>query len=106
MDFAVPAEHKVKLKEGEKKVRFLELASKLKNNRHKSNGYTNCNWYSWYSHQRFGTGTGGERKKRTSGDHLNFSIVKIGQNTEKSPGNMRGLTVIQTPVKNHQLQLV
>ena len=34
------------------------------------------------------------------------SIVKLGQNTEKSPGNLRKFAVTQTPVKNHQLALV
>ena len=27
--------------------------------KHESDGDTNCNWCAWYSHQRFGTGTGG-----------------------------------------------
>ena len=37
--------------------------------------------------------------------HPNYSIVEIGQNTEKSPGDMRRLAVIQTPVKDHELTL-
>ena len=41
-----------------------------------------------------------------SGDHSNYSIIKIGQNIEKSPGDLRTLTVIQAPVKTHQLKLV
>ena len=32
VDFAVPAEHRVKLKESEKKDKYLDLASKLKRN--------------------------------------------------------------------------
>ena len=36
---------------------------------------------------------------RTSGDHPNNSIIKIGQNTEKSPRDLRTLVVTQTPVK-------
>ena len=39
-------------------------------------------------------------------DHLNYSIVENGQNTEKSPGDLRRLAVTQTPVKNHQLTLI
>ena len=31
--------------------------------------------------------------------------IKIGQNTEKSPGDLR-LAVTQTPLKNHQLKLM
>ena len=53
-----------------------------------------------------GTGTEGLRDKRTSGDHPNNSIIKIGLNTEKSPEDLRRLTVTQTPVVNHQLTLV
>ena len=29
-------------------------------------------------------------------------IIEIGQNTEKSSGDMRRLAVTQTPVKDHQ----
>ena len=38
-----------------------------------------------------------------SGDHPNYSIVEIGQNTEKSPGDLRKLAVTQTLVRNHRL---
>ena len=34
------------------------------------------------------------------------SIIKIGQNDEKSPGNLRTLDVTQYPVKNHQRTIV
>ena len=35
-----------------------------------------------------------------------YSIIKIGQNTGKSPGNLRRLAITQTPVRKHQLTLV
>ena len=38
-------------------------------------------------------------------DHPNYSIIKNGQNTEKSPGDLRRLVVAQTPRKDHQLNL-
>ena len=38
---------------------------------------------------------------RTSGDHPNYYIIENGQNTEKSPGDLRRLAVSQTSVKNH-----
>ena len=41
-----------------------------------------------------------------SGDHPNDSINKIGQNTEKSPGDLWRLAVTQTPARNHQLTLM
>ena len=48
-------------------------------------------------------GTGGRANKRISGDHPNYSIIEIGQNTEKSPGDLRRLAVTQIPVKDHKL---
>ena len=38
-----------------------------------------------YSQQKIGTKPGGQGNKRTSGNHPNYCIVKIGKNTEKSP---------------------
>ena len=52
------------------------------------------------------TETGKLGNKRTSGDHLNNSIVEIDLNTKKSPGDFRRLAVCQTPVENHWLTLV
>ena len=73
---------------------------------HESYGYTNCNWCSWYGHQMIGTGTRGLGNKRTSGDHQNYWITVINQNTEKSPGELRRLAATQTPVKDQQLKLM
>ena len=73
---------------------------------HESDGDTNCNWRARYCHQRFGTRTGGLGNKRMSGDHPNYSIVEIGQNTKKSPGDLRRLADTQTPVEIHQPTLV
>ena len=42
----------------------------------------------------------------SSRDHPNNSIIKIEQNTEKSPGDLRRLAVSQTPVRTHHLTLV
>ena len=69
---------------------------------HESDVYTNCNWSSWYCHQRIIKGTGGFGNKRTSGDYPNYYIIEIGQNTEKGPGDLRRLAVIQTSMKDHQ----
>ena len=67
-----------------------------------NNNNTNNDWRSSHSHQR----TGGHENKRTGGDHPNYCINEIGQNTEKSPGDLRRLAVTQTPVKDHQLTLI
>ena len=65
---------------------------------HEGDGETICGWWTWNNSQRIGTETGGLGKKRTSSDHSNYSIIKIGQNTEKSPGNVRRLAVTPTPM--------
>ena len=39
-------------------------------------------------------------------DYPNYSIVKVEQNTEKSPGDLRRLAVTQTPVKDYWLTLM
>ena len=46
---------------------------------------------------RITKGTGGLGSWRTSGDHPNYYIINNGQNTEKSPGDLRRLAVTQTP---------
>ena len=43
---------------------------------------------------------------RTSRDHPDYMIIKIGQNTEQSPGDLKRLAVTQTPLRNHQLTLL
>ena len=65
---------------------------------HKSDRNTNYNWLARYSHQK------GLIKELE--DHTNYSIVEIGQNSKKSPGDLRRLAVTQTPVEDHQLTLV
>ena len=75
---------------------------------HKSEGETNYNLCSWYSLQRIDAETGGLGNKKSRGDHANYSIIEIDQNTEKSPGDLGGLAVTQTqtPVRNYWLTLV
>ena len=55
---------------------------------HESDSDTNYNWCALNYNQKFGKGTGGFRNQRTSVDNPDFGIIKIGQNTEKSPGNL------------------
>ena len=50
--------------------------------------------------------TRGLGNKRPSGDHSNYSFVEIGQNTEKSTGDLRRLVVTQTPDRNPPLTLM
>ena len=67
---------------------------------HESVSDTNCNWCERNNPQRLGKETERVGNWRTCQDHLNYSITKIGQNTEKSPGDLKRLGVTQTRVKN------
>ena len=78
------------------------MLDKWKTMEYDTDGYSNCYWCAWYCHQKIDKGTEGHGNKRTRGD----SVIKIGQNTEKSPGDLRRLAVTQTPVEDHQLTLV
>ena len=73
---------------------------------HEGDDDNHCNWFARYSQQKIGTRIRGIGNKRTSGDYPNYSIIKIGHNTEKSPGDLRRLAVTQTPVENHLLTLI
>ena len=107
MDFVVPADHRIKLKERETKNKYLGLAKELKK--------------LWNLKVTiipivigaFGAVTkgllkGSEKfeKKRTSGDHPNKSIIENSQNTEKSPVDLRRFADTHIPVKDHQLKLI
>ena len=53
-----------------------------------------------------GKRTGRLWNQRTSSDHPDYSIFKIGQNIESSPRDLRRLAVTQTSMKDHQLTVV
>ena len=82
---------------------------------HENGGDTNINWRTRHAPQRIGTGTGEFGNKRTSGNHPNYSIVEIGQNTKKSPGDFgetycysdsRGEQSADAGVKNSQMSKI
>ena len=103
VDFAVPTDSREKLKENEKKDKYLELTRELeKTVEHENNYHTNCNWCTWYSHQRICQRTRGLGNIRTSGDHPNYSIVEISQNI----GDLKRLVFTQTSVKDRRLTLM
>ena len=106
MNFVVLAEHTVKLKECEKRDKYLGLARELKTTvEYESDDNTNCNLCSGYSYQKICTKTRELGNKSANRDHPNYCIIEIGLNTQKSPGDLRRL-IIQTPVRNYQLTLV
>ena len=100
-DFAVPADHRIKLKECEKKDKYLDFARELKKQQNMRVTIVPI------VIGAFGTVTkGGLGSWQPSRDHPNDSIIKNGQNSEKGPGNLRRLAVTQAPVKDHQLMLM
>ena len=62
------------------------------------NSDTNCDWRTWKNPETVEKG-----KNRNNSD---YSIFKIRQDTEKSPGDLRELSFTETLVKNHLLTLV
>ena len=42
VDFAIPADHRIKLKECEKNNKYPDLARELKKMEHEGDNYTNC----------------------------------------------------------------
>ena len=53
VDFAVPTDHRIKLKEYEKRDKYLDLTSELKKTmEHEGDNYTNCDWCFWHGNKR------------------------------------------------------
>ena len=80
-------------KERDKIDKNLELAWELKKAvEHNGDIDTNCNYCAWNSLLSLGRKTGEFGNQRKSG------VVKIGLNTEESPGDPRKLAIIQAPL--------
>ena len=60
----------------------------------------------WVSWRLKPSNKGNERQDSKRISHSNDSIAENGQHPEMSPGDLRGLAVTQSPVKNHQLTLM
>ena len=67
MDFSVPTNHRVKIKESQNIDKYLDLAMQ---------GEDNC-WSPWNSTQRFGKDTGGTGDQRKNQDYPDHRSVKI-----------------------------
>ena len=104
VNFAVPEDCWVKLKESEKVPGPCLGTGKTVG--YDIDGATNCYWCARYNHHRIGAWTRGIGNKRSNWDHQNYGIVEIDQNTEKSPGDLRKLAVTQTPVRDCWLALL
>ena len=80
----------IKLKENEKSDKYLDLARELKKT-----------WNSKVTVIPVVTGVG-----IGTGGLGNYYIITIGQNTEKSPGDLMRLAVSQTLVRSHLMMLM
>ena len=79
MDFALPADHRIKLKESEKKDKYLDLARELKK--------------LW-------------NMKVTVIPTVIDAFVTVTKGLFKELGDLRRLAITQTPVKDDQLKLM
>ena len=75
-----------------------ENETKIKEINNDNNNYnndidTNCICHIRYIYQRIATRIGRLGNKRTSRDHPNYSIVEIGKNAKKNPGDLGRLAV-------------
>ena len=61
---------------------------------HEGDDDSNCRWYIWNDPKWIGQGSVSLRNQRISRDHPEYSIIKISQNTEKSPEDLSGLANI------------
>ena len=68
-------------------------------------GDTNYNWCTWNNPLRIGKRTGRFENKRTNGNHQSYHIIKIGQNTERNPGNLKRFDVTPNPMEHLQMAL-
>ena len=77
VDFTVSEDHKVKIKESEKRNKFLDLAREKQTMEREGVGDSSCGWCTWNNPQRIGKGTGRLGNKRTIGEYPDYSIIKI-----------------------------
>ena len=105
VDFSFLADHIVKLKECEKRDKYIDLPRELKKlwNMKRTFIPIIIGTLSTVTKVLF---QGMEDLEIANGDCTNYSTVEIGQNTEESPGNLRRLAVTQTQLKYHQLKLI
>ena len=101
VNFAVPADPIVKLGESKKRDKYLDHARESKEiGNTKVTVILIATGALGTIPKRIGKGTGRLGNKRTSEDRPDNSIDKIGQNTEKSPGELKRLVVSQTSEEN------
>ena len=75
-DFAVPAHHRVKINECEKKRQVIRRCLRAKKAvEHESDSDTNCDWHTWNDPQRVRKRAGWVGNWRTNQDNPDYSVV-------------------------------
>ena len=97
VDVVVPADLKVK----RWRNTWIWVEKSVEN---EVNGNNNCSWYPQSQDLKKECRSNRDQMKKR--DHRDDSSVKISSGTKKNSGDMKGLVVIQTSVKNHQSELV
>ena len=105
VDFAVLVDHRVKIKEIEKRDKYLNVARELKNHGTRRCNDITCCWFARNNPLKLGKGTR-RFEIRGIGEQSDYIIIKIGQNIEYIPGDLTRFAITQTLVKDYQLMLV
>ena len=108
VEFAIPADLRVKLKDSEKRDKYLEFVREEKKTtmEHEGDYDNSCNWCTWNNSQRIGKKARRLGNKSSSGDYQDYNTIKIDSNSEKSPWDLKRLAVTQTPMENPQQMLI
>ena len=104
VNFAVPDDRRVKIKENKKRKKYLHLTLKQQWKMEMTIIATVIGTFGRSLKATKGDGKAGNR--RTNWDHPDNSVVGIDRNKEKNSRDLRRLAVTQTPVKDHQLWLM
>ena len=102
--FCVLAYHRFPINDTEKISTYFDLSRKLKNLKYEDDSDTIYSCYVSNGPQRLGKKTVGIRN-RMKNHKPNQIIIKIGYNTENSPGDGRSFAVMKNPVKDRNLKL-
>ena len=107
MDIAVPADHRVKLKEIKKKSKYLNFAREVKKLWNmKVTVITIIIAALDTVTKRLVKELEGLKIRGQVETIQTIALLKIRQNTKKSPKDFRTLAITQTPVRIHRLTLV
>ena len=102
--FAVLADHRIRLKEWEKKYKYLDLSREFeKSMEHEGDNYTNCDWYFWY--QKIIKGLENLKVGGRVETIQTTALLRTARILRRVLETWGDLLSLKTPVKEHQLTL-